>query len=307
MKKILIFIGILLLCFSLAGCVNAGNSTELKQEGQEEVQKNDEEVIKNVVENFGSRLQLVSLLGPKDAVEKSIIENYSDFITPALLELWVNNPLNAALGRVLSSPWPDRIEIQSIDKISQDVYEVKGEIIEITSVEKEKGGYNVKRPIALIVKKVHDRWLIDGTTLGEYDGENLYKNNEYGFIFRLLPSWQGYTIINDTWEGFALGDVQNNKISEAGPMIIIRHPEWTTDNPRQDIPLMVFTHEQWEGLQKEEFHIGAAPIGPKELGRNSKYVIALPARYNFAFPTGFEEVEEMLESNSLQVNEIFFE
>ena len=41
-------------------------------------------------------------------------------------------------------------------------------------------------------------------------------------------------------------------------------------------------------------------MGPKELGRNSKYVFALPARYNFAFPTGFEEVEDILAGNPLQ-------
>jgi len=79
-----------------------------------------------------------------------------------------------------------------------------------------------------------------------------------------------------------------------------RHPEWKADNPRQDIPIMIFTLQQWEALQLEKFHIGAAPIGPKELGRNSKYVFALPARYNFAFPTGYEEVEKIIESQPLK-------
>ena len=63
---------------------------------------------------------------------------------------------------------------------------------------------------------------------------------------------------------------------------------------------MVFTTIQWNSLQENKFHIGAAPIGPKELGSNAKYVFALPARYNFAFPTGYEEVEEILENNPLQ-------
>ena len=63
---------------------------------------------------------------------------------------------------------------------------------------------------------------------------------------------------------------------------------------------MIFTIEQWNELQQEKFHIGAAPIGPMELGRNSKYVFALPARYNFAFLPGFEEVEEILENNPLK-------
>jgi hypothetical protein len=62
---------------------------------------------------------------------------------------------------------------------------------------------------------------------------------------------------------------------------------------------MIFTLDQWNALQQEKFHIGAAPIGPRELGRNSRYVFALPARYNFAFPKGYEEVQDILEGNPL--------
>jgi len=68
-------------------------------------------------------------------------------------------------------------------------------------------------------------------------------------------------------------------------------------------PIMIFTVFQWDSLQKGDFHIGAAPIGPTELGRNAEYVFALPARYNYAFPPGFEEVEDILEGNPLQAGE----
>ena len=127
----------------------------------------------------------------------------------------------------------------------------------------------------------------------------VYKNTEYGFNFTLPVSWQGYSIINGKWEG---NDVKSGKLTETGPMISIRHPQWTSQNPRQDIPIIVFTINQWNLLQQETFHIGAAPIGPSELGRNGAYVFALPARYNFAFPTGFEEVEKILEDHPLKAN-----
>lgn len=39
--------------------------------------------------------------------------------------------------------------------------------------------------------------------------------------------------------------------------------------------------------------------GPSKLGSNSVYVFALPPRYNYAFQTGFEEVEEILKGNPL--------
>lgn len=131
-------------------------------------------------------------------------------------------------------------------------------------------------------------------------GSIIYKNTEYGFTFALPSSWKGYTILTDKWEGLSLEESHQGKVAETGPIITIRHPQWTSENPRQDIPVMVFTVDQWNSLQQEKFHIGAAPIGPSELGRNSSYVFALPARYNFAFLTGYEEVEDILKSHPLK-------
>jgi len=136
--------------------------------------------------------------------------------------------------------------------------------------------------------------------IDEETDSNVYQNTQYGFSFSLPESWKGYTIVTDEWEGLAMG---GSETIEIGPLINIRHPQWTTANPRQDIPIMIFTLSQWASMQQAKFHIGAAPIGPSELGRNSRYVFALPARYNYAFPTGWEEVENILNSNPLQSNE----
>ena len=125
----------------------------------------------------------------------------------------------------------------------------------------------------------------------------LYNNTKYGFNFILPKSWQGFSIIAGNWQG---NDIASGKVTESGPMLSIRHPKWTSKNPRQDIPIFVFTLNQWNLLQKEEFHIGAAPIGPSELGRNNIYVFALPARYNFAFPIGYQEVEDILKNHPLK-------
>jgi hypothetical protein len=126
--------------------------------------------------------------------------------------------------------------------------------------------------------------------------ENLYENAEYGFTFTLPKSWEGYQIVSDSWEGITTDQQQ----MESGPILLIRHPEWTEAKPRQDIPIMIFSLEQWSSLEKGEFHIGAAPVGPTMLGQNNEYVFALPARYNFAFLEGYEEVETILENNPLQ-------
>lgn len=131
----------------------------------------------------------------------------------------------------------------------------------------------------------------------------IYKNTQYGFDFSLPASWEGYSIITDKWEGLAIGPGSDQVIA-SGPMISIRHPLWTSKNSRQDIPLMIFTLAQWNLLKQEKFHIGAAPIGPSELGRNNGYVFALPARYNYAFPTGYEEVEKILNDKPLKTESI---
>ena len=248
---------ILFLYASLSGCAIWGNQAQQK----------DQEEVRGLVESFGKKLQMVSLQAPVDVVNKSMQDNYAQFVSPALLAKWESNP-QAAPGRMVSSPWPDRIEISSITKSVENTYEVKGEIIEITSVEKESGGAAAKRPITLVVKRVDNRWLIDDVTLG-------------------------------AWEGLSLKESEQGKVIERGPIISFRHPLWTSANPRQDIPIMAFTLAQWNSLQKEEFHIGAAPIGPSELGHNSKYVFALPARYNYAFLPGYEEVENILKGNPL--------
>lgn len=304
LKKTVLFILIIIISVSLFGCTSqeTGTQPDQREQGQPQVtDESDREAVKSLVESFGSRLQSVSLLAPKEILEKSMKENYVDFVSEELLAKWLNDPLNAP-GRLTSSPWPDRIEIVSIDKISENVYEVKGKIIEITSEEKTKDGIAASRPITLLVRKIDNRWLIDEVTLGEYESINsiLYKNTEYGFNFALPTSWEGYLIVTDKWEGIAFGGQKNGEVVQSGPIISIRHPQWTSEIPRQDIPIMIFTFDQWSLLEKEDYHIGAAPIGPKELGRNDKYVFALPARYNFAFPVGYEEVEDILESNPLQ-------
>lgn len=141
-------------------------------------------------------------------------------------------------------------------------------------------------------------------TVIQNDNINIeYSNTDYGFGVSLPSSWTGYSIITSKWEGYSLTEVSDKGqvITETGPMVSIRHPLWTSAVPRQDIPVMVFTMQQWNDLQAEKFHIGAAPIGPSELGRNTQYVFALPARYNFAFPVGYEEVEKIISNKPLHV------
>lgn len=294
MKRILLFAFILMLSVSTLACTSASAGNVPQQTGEADIDKADEAAVRSIVENFGKKLQMVSLQAPKDLLEKSMKENYGEFVSKELIAKWIGDPLNSP-GRLTSSPWPDRIEILDTKKLSANEYQVNGKIIEIVNAENLTTSIAANRPIAIVLKKVDKSWIITEVTLGDYDEASsvIYKNTQYGFNFPLPDSWKGYKIVTGKWEG-------TGKVNETGPMISIRHPKWTSQNPRQDIPILIFTIAQWNSLQKDEFHIGAAPIGPSELGRTTAYVFALPARYNYAFPTGYEEVEEILKSNPIQ-------
>lgn len=269
-----------------------GDVSEPETDEQEKV------LIVNLVKSFGEKLKMVSLLAPEDMVKDSIKEYYGEFVSPELLEKWLNDPAKAP-GRTISSPWPERIDIISAEKLSDTEYEVKGNIIKVTSVELAEGGIAASRPAKFLVRNIDGKWLIDDIKLGDYI-DLVYDNKDYGFYFTLPKSWIGYSVIEGKWEGLSLTESKEN---QSGPIIYIRHPEWTEKTPRQDIPVMVFTQDQWKSLNNMEFSVGAAPIGPSKLGENTTYVFALPARYNYEFLTGFEEVEEILENNPLQAYE----
>lgn len=181
MKRILLFSIMLLLSFSLFGCGTKESESQQNKDiqQQEEPKQTDEmneQAVSNVVEEFGKKLQTVSLLSPPDLLAKSMEENYGDLVSPELLLKWQNDPQNAP-GRMVSSPWPDRIEIASIEKSTENEYVVKGEIIEITSTEQEANGIAAKQPITLVVKNLDNNWLIDDVTLGAYDNADSKAND----------------------------------------------------------------------------------------------------------------------------------
>jgi hypothetical protein len=124
----------------------------------------------------------------------------------------------------------------------------------------------------------------------------VYKNTKYGFSFTLPQTWEGYTILTDKWEG---GDREKGDV-DRGPVISIRHPGWTKESPRQDIPIMIFTIAQWDAMDHGSLSVGTAPVGPAELGRNRKYVFALAPRSSNTKFVGVDEVNEILRHDPLR-------
>jgi hypothetical protein len=128
----------------------------------------------------------------------------------------------------------------------------------------------------------------------------LYSNTKYRFQFTLPARWKGFKIITSSWKGMEITPKNQSKIVETGPYLSIRNPLWQQKHPRQDIPIYIFTLKQWNELMKSIFSVSAAPIPPSELGRNSKYIFALPARYNYSFLPGFQEVAKILAGKPLK-------
>jgi hypothetical protein len=110
-----------------------------------------------IVEAFGKKLQAVSLLSPNVAEEMT--REYAEYVSPDLLRQWISDPALAP-GRMVSSPWPDRIEVLSVSKISEGQYSVTGEIIEVTSSELASGGAANKIPVQVVVRWIDGRWWI---------------------------------------------------------------------------------------------------------------------------------------------------
>jgi hypothetical protein len=69
-----------------------------------------------------------------------------------------------APGRLTSSPWPDRIDIISIDRDDDGAYDVQGSIIEITSTEVGTQNIANQYPIAIKVRNQNGKWVMTGFT-----------------------------------------------------------------------------------------------------------------------------------------------
>ena len=114
-----------------------------------------------IIKEFGNQLKNVYLTAPEEEVKKAIEENYRDFLSPTLLNLWLEDP-SKALGRVTSSPWPERIEFIGVFLLSNDdQYIALGRIIEVTSVEMIEGGEASSQIAKFTIKKINGKWLID--------------------------------------------------------------------------------------------------------------------------------------------------
>lgn len=120
----------------------------------------EEREVRQVIADFGKKLNMVSLAAPKEIAARSIREQYAPFISPELLAAWEADPEKAP-GRLTSNPYPDRIDIVLVEK-EGDAYVVQGKVIEVTSSEPAKTAFEYR--VAIKLRKQGDRWVITGFT-----------------------------------------------------------------------------------------------------------------------------------------------
>ena len=154
---------LMLLAFLVTAC---GAAEAVTPSPTEQAPVSAEVEIRALVESFATRLQEVSLLAP-DAAEQ-IREKYAGFVSEELLAAWMADP-DKAPGRLVSSPWPDRIEIDSVVAQPDGSFLVTGSVIEITSTEVGTDQAAAEYPIEATVSSVDGNWRITNWVAGEYE------------------------------------------------------------------------------------------------------------------------------------------
>ena len=86
--------------------------------------------------------------------------NLKRLITPKLYQADVADA-SIIPGRPVAGPWPDGIQIDSMQKLDSVSYLVTGKIILMTNRQAVEGGSAGARPVTLTVRKVDGTWLVD--------------------------------------------------------------------------------------------------------------------------------------------------
>ena len=120
----------------------------------------DDPAVRRVVTSFGDRMKLVSLQAPDSTATEQLDGAYADIVSAELLARWRSDPERAP-GRLTSSPWPDRIEIDSARADDAGGCVIDGTLIHMTSVEATGGGAAGRDAVRITLRAAADSaWRI---------------------------------------------------------------------------------------------------------------------------------------------------
>lgn len=129
-----------------------------KRSEEKQVVVEESAQIEKLVEEFGRRQALVSLVTEKEERNRSISGHYSYYATNELIKSWQKDYENAP-GRKTADPWPGRIEVDSVEE-KDNSYVVLARLVELTSDSEYKDGVKAEYPLELKLVKVNNKWLI---------------------------------------------------------------------------------------------------------------------------------------------------
>jgi hypothetical protein len=125
----------------------------------------EEAAVRLIVEGFGQRMQNVELLSGE--VQSQIRDQYGSFASEDMIEEWLEEPSRAP-GREVSSPWPARIEIFTIEEEGVDTYRVHA-WVKYVDAQDGPGEASAEQPISLLVAYQGGAWVITNyATTGAY-------------------------------------------------------------------------------------------------------------------------------------------
>ena len=124
----------------------------------------DINAIYRVVGEFGARLKDVGLIAPDQDVITAMDFNLKQLITDRLYQAFVQDTSRIPGRAASSSPWPEGIEIVSVQRLNNGSYAVVGNQIMMDSDALAHGGNAGEKPITLTLKKVNGTWLVDDVT-----------------------------------------------------------------------------------------------------------------------------------------------
>jgi hypothetical protein len=120
----------------------------------------DINAIYQVVGEFGARLKDVVITTSDQDVISAVDFNLKQLITDRLYQVFVQDKIRIP-GRYVSRPWPERIEINSVQMLDSGSYTVHGNQVVMTDDTVAHGGNAGEEPITLTLKKVNGVWLVD--------------------------------------------------------------------------------------------------------------------------------------------------
>jgi hypothetical protein len=91
-------------------------------------------------------------------------------------------------------------------------------------------------------------------------------------------------------------DYQKVTGTEHGPIIVLRNPQWKASESYQDIPILVFTHSQWDAVIPQRLFVGAGGI-EYEISHSAKFVFGINSRHNWGELKGWEETGKIVQQN----------